>query len=84
MAIATSPITLVNSSQLGGSQNAVQTAALANGGYVTAWTTDVGGQKDVIFQRFDASGNKVFPCVADAETVVPTGNAIKGKTGSAK
>ena len=32
----------------------------------------------------DAEGNKVFPCVANAETVVPVGNAIKGKTGSAK
>lgn len=32
----------------------------------------------------DADGNKVFPCIANAETVVPTGNAIKGKTGSAR
>lgn len=32
----------------------------------------------------DADGNKVFPCIANAETVVPTGNAIKGKTDSAK
>lgn len=32
----------------------------------------------------DADGNNVFPCIADAETVVSTGNAIKGKTGSAR
>lgn len=32
----------------------------------------------------DGDGNKVFPCIANAETVVPTGTAIKGKTGSAK
>ena len=32
----------------------------------------------------DAEGNKVFPCIANAEMVAPSGDAIKGKTGSAK
>ena len=32
----------------------------------------------------DAEGNKVFPCVANAEIVVSTEGTIKGKTGSAK
>jgi hypothetical protein len=32
----------------------------------------------------DAEGNKVFPCVANAESVVSTEGTIKGKTGSAK
>jgi hypothetical protein len=31
--------------------------ALATGGYVVAWTTDIGGQKDVMFQRYDSAGN---------------------------
>jgi len=32
----------------------------------------------------DAEGNKVFPCIANAEIVVPTGGAIKSQTAAAK
>src|SRR4029077_2438768 len=36
---------------------------------VTAWTTDIGGQKDVMFQRYDAAGNaQGGPTMANSTT----------------
>lgn len=67
MAISTTTATLVNSTQLGGTQTGVQTAGLSNGGYVVAWNSDLGGQKDVYFQRYDALGIKLGgPVLANA------------------
>lgn len=83
MSITSSENSLVNTTTLGGRQDGVQTAALANGGYVIAWTTDIGGQKDVMFQRYDADGNATGDAVlANAVTagdqvlrdIVVTGN----------
>ena len=74
MAIIQTTTSIVNSTLLGGKQDAVQTVALANGGYVTAWNTDIGGQKDVIFQRFDSSGNPVGGPVLANTTVA--GNQV--------
>ena len=67
MAITSTDVITVNTTALGGKQDAVQTVALANGGFITAWNTDIGGQKDVMFQRFDSSGNPVGgPVMANA------------------
>ena len=67
MSIVASTISVANSTQLGGQQTASQTVALADGGYVTAWTTDQGTLKDVVFQRFDAAGERVGgPVTANA------------------
>ena len=61
--------TIVNTSTLGGAQTDTKVAALATGGYVVAWSTDVGNQKDVMFQRYDALGNAVGgPVMANATT----------------
>lgn len=69
MSISFTTPTIVNASGLGGSQTNVKTAALATGGYVVAWSTDLGGQTDVIFQRFDALGNAVGgPVTANSTT----------------
>ena len=63
-------VTTVNTTALGGNQDGAVTVALAGGGYVTAWNTDLtGNNKDVVFQRFDAAGNAVGgPVTANATT----------------
>lgn len=55
--ITFTPVTISNAGQQAGSQTDVRTAALANGGYVSAWNNFVAGVNNVIFQRFDAQGN---------------------------
>src|SRR5437870_914486 len=59
MAITQTPVAIVNDTGLGGAQTNVQTTHLSNGGFVVAWTTNLGGQLDVMFQRYDAAGNQV-------------------------
>ena len=69
MAITGTAESLVNSGGLGGNQTNVQTAQLANGGYVVAWTTDIGNQKDVLFQRYDGQGHALGgPTLANTTT----------------
>ena len=63
------PTTIVNDTSLGGAQTNVQTTHLANGGFVVAWTTNLGGQLDVMFQRYDASGNQIGSATAANSTV---------------
>ncbi|MFM7512352.1 MAG: calcium-binding protein [Cyanobium sp.] len=65
---------IVNTGHLGANQFNVQTAQLASGGWVTAWQTNVGGQSDVMFQRFDGAGNKVGAAVI--ANLVAAGNQI--------
>lgn len=63
--------TIVNTSQLGGNQTQVRTAALANGGFVVAWQSDFGSTSTVFFQRFDETGAKVG---STTQVAKPTGN----------
>ncbi len=56
MAITLTQEVIVNTGGLGGIQTNVQTAQLAGGGFVVAWNTDLGGQKDIFFQRYDSLG----------------------------
>ncbi len=76
MAITSTDIITVNTTTLGGKQDAVQTVALANGGFITAWNTDIGGQKDVMFQRFDSSGNPVGAATL-ANTALPGDQVLR-------
>ena len=56
MSISFSTPVISNASQLGGNQQNVHTAGLANGGSVVAWQSDVGGLNNTFFQRYDALG----------------------------
>ena len=76
MAITLTATETVNTSGLGGTQNNVQTAALANGGYVVAWNTDLGGQKDILFQIYDAAGNQVGGPTACQCRALTTGDQL--------
>ena len=69
MAIVQSDIEIVNTGLVGGEQDAVQTVALASGGFITAWNTDQGIGTDIRFQRFDAAGKPVGDPVAVNITV---------------
>ena len=50
---------LTNKTQIAGFQGDVRTAALNNGGYVSAWESGISGTYTVYFQRHDALGNHV-------------------------
>jgi hypothetical protein len=50
---------LVNSSPAGFSQAGAEVLALADGGYVVAWTAPDGSASGIYTQRFDAAGGKV-------------------------
>lgn len=69
MPISSTATSLVNAGGLGGNQTNVQIVHLTHGGFVVAWNTDLGGQKDVLFQRYDALGHTVGgPTIANSVT----------------
>lgn len=47
--ITFTPVTITNNGQPAGTQTDVRTAALGNGGYVSAWTRFVAGTSNVSF-----------------------------------
>ena len=59
MPITFAPPSLTNKTQIAGFQGDVRTAALNNGGYVSAWESNISGTSTVHFQRHDALGNRV-------------------------
>ncbi|NJM29712.1 MAG: hypothetical protein HC855_06090, partial [Rhizobiales bacterium] len=69
MAITLTPTQIVNTVGLGAQQTGALTAKLTNGGYVIAWSTNIGGQSDILFQRYDGLGNAVGgPTAANTTT----------------
>ncbi|MFN0193669.1 MAG: calcium-binding protein [Aestuariivirga sp.] len=69
MAITQTNTQIVNTAGLGAQQTGALTTKLTNGGYVVAWSTNIGGQSDILFQRYDALGNTVGgPTAANTTT----------------
>jgi Ca2+-binding RTX toxin-like protein len=74
MPIAFAAPALTNTTQIAGFQGDVRTAALSNGGYVSAWESGISGTYTVYFQRHDALGNRV-----GAATEVVTAGSIENQ-----
>ena len=70
----TTPL-LTNKTQIAGFQGDVRTAALNNGGYVSAWESNISGTSTVHFQRHDALGNRVG--AGQAGLVAAEGERVK-------